>query len=698
MPLVINTNVQSLNSQRQLVKSGADMSKAMERLSSGMRINKAADDAAGLAIANRMTSQIRGLNQAVRNANDGVSMIQTAEGGLNEITNMLQRMRELSIQSANGIYSDADRGTLNAEVQQLKSEVQRIADTTSFNGQSLLDGSLGNVLLQIGSETNQTIGVNIAEISNEKLGVAATAGASSYSQTDLTTSLNGLGTGDLTINGIAIDAAKSADDTASSHNKTSSALSIAAAINAKTDLSGVEATVGQTTLGGTAMTVGAVSTTLSINGVSFGTLNMVATDDLAAKRAETVNIINAKSDLTGVTAVDSGSDNGGITLVAADGRNIAVSAGTAAAADNFGISFGQADGTVEVTTGAVSLRSVTGADIVVGQGATGNAEDAGFSVGTYSGTQAQVSSDLNDSTTAMASGDVKINGVIIGASLASYDTASSASNDSSAISKAAAINLVSDQTGVTAEVRENVATNTGTQVFAGAAVSGTINGVSITGFTSTAGAANAALNRQAMVDAVNAISGQTGVRAVDTGENGTANGGGVILIADDGRNIVTNFTNGEEGGVLSGAQTFTGEFTLVSDKEIVVERGTTANIANSGLKVGTYGNAEDGQSIANVDISTAAGAQAAIKGLDNAIDSINSVRADLGAVNNRLDFAVASLQNTSENTSAARSRIQDADFAAETAALSRAQVLQQASTAMLAQANAQPQQVLSLLQ
>ncbi len=698
MPLVINTNVQSLNSQRQLVKSGADMSKAMERLSSGMRINKAADDAAGLAIANRMTSQIRGLNQAVRNANDGVSMIQTAEGGLNEITNMLQRMRELSIQSANGIYSDADRGTLNAEVQQLKSEVQRIADTTSFNGQSLLDGSLGNVLLQIGSETNQTIGVNIAEISNEKLGVAATAGASSYSQTDLTTSLNGLGTGDLTINGIAIDAAKSADDTASSHNKTSSALSVAAAINAKTDLSGVEATVGQTTLGGTAMTVGAVSTTLSINGVSFGTLNMVATDDLAAKRAETVNIINAKSDLTGVTAVDSGSDNGGITLVAADGRNIAVSAGTAAAADNFGISFGQADGTVEVTTGAVSLRSVTGADIVVGQGATGNAEDAGFSVGTYSGTQAQVSSDLNDSTTAMASGDVKINGVIIGASLASYDTASSASNDSSAISKAAAINLVSDQTGVTAEVRENVATNTGTQVFAGAAVSGTINGVSITGFTSTAGAANAALNRQAMVDAVNAISGQTGVRAVDTGENGTANGGGVILIADDGRNIVTNFTNGEEGGVLSGAQTFTGEFTLVSDKEIVVERGTTANIANSGLKVGTYGNAEDGQSIANVDISTAAGAQAAIKGLDNAIDSINSVRADLGAVNNRLDFAVASLQNTSENTSAARSRIQDADFAAETAALSRAQVLQQASTAMLAQANAQPQQVLSLLQ
>ncbi len=702
MPLVINTNVQSLNSQRQLVKSGADMSQAMERLSSGMRINKAADDAAGLAIANRMTSQIRGLDQAVRNANDGVSMIQTAEGGLNEITNMLQRMRELSIQSANGIYSDADRGTLNAEVQQLKSEVQRIADTTSFNGQSLLDGSLGNVLLQIGAESNQTIGVNISKVSNDTLGISKTAGVGSYSQTDLTANLNGLGTGDLTINGIAIDAAKSADDTASSHNKTSSAIAIAAAINEKSDLSGVEATVGVTTLAGTTQSALALAdVTLVINGVTIGDLEATAATTKAEARALAVTAINLKSEQTGVVAIDTGEDNTGVTLVAADGRNIAITATeTAGVTERFGISFGQASAATEVTTGTVSLRSKSGGDITLSQGAKGTIEDAGFSVGTYNGVKAQVSSDLNDSTTAMVAGDVKINGVSIGASQTYDDTASSASNDASAIAKAAAINKVSEQTGVTAVVRENVVTNTATQAVAAVAVDFNLNGVQVT--LNTLATNTNAENRQLFVDAVNAKTGQTGVRAVDTGEDGTAEGGGVLLIAEDGRNIVHDLTVAEGNAVgvtgAAAAQTFTGEFTLVSDKEIVVERGSTTTFASAGLNAGTYGNAKDGQSIANVDISTAAGAQAAIKGLDNAIDTINSVRADLGAVNNRLDFAVASLQNTSENTSAARSRIQDADFAAETAALSRAQVLQQASTAMLAQANAQPQQVLSLLQ
>ncbi|AFU97673.1 flagellin [Simiduia agarivorans] len=696
MPLVINTNVQSLNAQRQLVKSGADLARAQERLASGLRINKAADDAAGLAISNRLTSQVRGLNQAVRNANDGVSMIQTAEGGLNEITNILQRMRELSIQSANGIYSDADRSTLNAEVQQLKTEVQRIADTTSFNGQALLDGSLGNVALQIGSQAFQTVDVNIAEVNNQKLGVSAKAGLSSFSQTDLTANLNGLGTGDLVLNGVAIDAAKASADTASSVNKTSSAISIAAAINEKSSLTGVVAEVEGTTLQGAAASTGtAVSGALTINGVSIGTLTSTTSTTAAEGRAIAVAAINQKSDLTGVVAIDTGDDNGGVTLYAADGRNISVSATFAAGSmAAFGLSTG-ATTTNTVTTGTVALRSVNGGDITIDQGATGNTEDAGFSIGTFSGVQAQVSSDLNNNT-AMAAGDVKINGVIIGASVASDDTASSGSNASSAIAKAAAINKVADQTGVTAVVRENVAVNNVAQDAASDAVSGTVNGVSITGFTTVANDTSG--SRQAFVAAINAISGQTGVTAIDTGENGSLTGGGIRLIAEDGRNIETNFTNADHAGFINGAQTFNGEFTLVSDKEIVIERGTTANIANSGLKVGTYGNAKDGISVANIDISTEAGAQQAIQGLDNAIDAVNATRADLGAINNRLDFAVANLQNASENTAAARSRIQDADFAAETANLSRAQVLQQASTAILAQANAAPQQVLSLLQ
>lgn len=166
MPLVINTNVSSLNAQRQMVDSGKDLSTAMERLSSGKRINSAADDAAGLAIANRMTSQVRGLNQAVRNANDGISMIQTAEGALDEATNILQRMRELSIQAANGIYSGEDKDTLDAEVQELKSELTRIAENTTFNGQPLLDGTITSVDLQIGSEANQTITINIGNLAD----------------------------------------------------------------------------------------------------------------------------------------------------------------------------------------------------------------------------------------------------------------------------------------------------------------------------------------------------------------------------------------------------------------------------------------------------------------------------------------------------------------------------------------------------
>ena len=161
MALVINSNIASINAQRQLSSSGMALDRATERLSSGNRINSAKDDAAGLAIGNRMTSQIRGLDQAVRNANDGVSMIQTAEGALQESTNILQRMRELSVQSANGIYNDSDRQTLNAEVQQLKTELDRIATTTSFNGRSLLDGSLGTTKLQVGALSNQTIDVKI---------------------------------------------------------------------------------------------------------------------------------------------------------------------------------------------------------------------------------------------------------------------------------------------------------------------------------------------------------------------------------------------------------------------------------------------------------------------------------------------------------------------------------------------------------
>jgi len=233
MALVINTNIASLNSQRQLMNSGNALDQATERLSSGNRINSAKDDAAGLAISNRMTSQIRGLDQAVRNANDGVSLIQTAEGALQEVTNILQRMRELAIQSANGIYSDEDRSTLNAESQQLKEELNRIAETTTFNGQKLLDGSLGKAALQVGSEANQTIEVSVGSFNPSRLGGSAgDIVGESTGTTVAITALTALAGGDeLVINDTAISAL----------NGTTSLADALAVINADLDGKGAQA-------------------------------------------------------------------------------------------------------------------------------------------------------------------------------------------------------------------------------------------------------------------------------------------------------------------------------------------------------------------------------------------------------------------------------------------------------------------------
>ncbi|MBK1656078.1 flagellin N-terminal helical domain-containing protein [Allochromatium vinosum] len=736
MAMVINTNVMSLNAQRNLTKSQSTQSQAMERLSSGLRINSAKDDAAGSAIASRLTSQIRGFDQSVRNASDGISLVQTAEGALSESSNILQRMRELAVQSANGTYTSGNRTTLNAETQQLVQELNRISETTNFNGLNLLNGSAGDVKLQVGAEANQTITVSIGQLDSSTLGVEDTAGLGSIGRTggvvaDSTasadvkaafnsivtgatagvtaaasaTNVAALGTGDLIINGIAIEGAVGASDTASAYAKEASAIATAAAINAKSDQTGVTAVVGETRHGGASMgSSAAASGTIELNGVDIS-LNLGAvgsgtqTADNAANRDAIIKAINLKSEQTGVTAIDSGSDNGGITLVAEDGRNITLVNKTGNLTEGNtgigGIGTTGGDATVALTTGTVTLVSDGGKDIKISSGATGKAIDAGFMEGTYSGNATQVTSNLNDTTSAMAAGNVFINGVSVGPSYATDDTASSVGNDYSAISKAAAVNLVSDKTGVTAVVNENIATANVVQGTGGASVGGTINGVSIASFTTLGGDLSA--NRSMLVNAINAISAQTGVKAVDTGEAGSANGGGVQLIAEDGRNIAVSLTNGEHGGFMSTASTFVGEFTLKSDKEILITRGTDDNLAKSGLTVGNYGGGKDGQSLDSIDISTVDGANKAIVAIDNALERVNNVRSDLGAVNNRLDFTINNLTSISQNATASRSRIEDADFAAETAKLSRSQVLTQASQAMLAQANSAPQQVLSLL-
>lgn len=705
MAMVINSNIMSLNAQNNLSKSQNELNTSIERLSSGKRINSAADDAAGLAIASRMTSQIRGLEQATRNANDGISLIQTAEGALDESLNIVQRMRELAIQSANGTYDSGNRATLNAEVSQLKLELSRIAETTTFAGNSILDGSLSEFSLQVGSEANQTIDFSISAVDADTLGIADTAGLSSLSTSATGASaataaanLNSLGTGDLIINGISIDSASASDDTASSVGKSSSAIATAAAINEKSSETGVVAVVNETTLGGVdASGMAAGQGTLTINGVK---IDIGTTGDAESSIAAVAAAINAKTGQTGVVAEFSGIATDGINLVAEDGRNIAVELLSVDGLDSDDIGIDVSGGTTaagaidKVVVGSVTLISQDGTEIDIDSAAEGSASVVGFKEGTYSGSFAQIASDLSDSTAAMAVGDLVINGVSIGASLESYDTASTANADASAISKAAAINEVADQTGVSAVALENIVSNSTAQSAGTGAVAATINGVSITGFTATG---DTTQDRATFVDQVNAISERTGVIAIDTGEDGTANGGGVQLVAADGRNIVLSTMTGAAQVGVAAADTYVGEFVLQSDSEIVISAGT-GTIANSGLKVGSYGGGESGQSISNIDISTVDGANKALFAIDNALERISEIRGDLGAISNRLDFTINNLTNVTENLAAARSRIEDADFAKESAALSRAQILQQAGTAMLAQANAQPQQVLSLLQ
>ncbi len=688
MPQIINTNIASLNAQRNLNNSQNAQSQALERLSSGLRINGAKDDAAGLAISNRLDAQVRGLNVATRNAGDGVSLAQTAEGALNSITTSLQRMRELAIQSANGSNSSLERSSLQEEVAQLKAEIQTISEKTNFNGQNLLDGSFQNTGFQTGANVGERIEVSIGETTVNTLGSAASAGISSNVDK---TPLTGAGTdalvaGDIVINGTAVGASSGAADTSSTAYGSSSAIAKAAAINAVSGNSGVQATVNVNSAQGTLVADAAAlvaATDIDINGQTFS-LSKAATGDAATDLASAAAVINEKSGATGVVATVVQMDGGArIDLSAEDGRNISI---VGAAAGTFGLAAGlggtgNAATTGNTYTGDITLSSVDGSDFTLTTN-TGDIDNAGFEAGKFSGQQAGSVGD-NVTAAALASGDVTINGVSVGASKAASDTASTASESGSAIAKAAAINEISDQTGVTAVANENSVVG-GAILGAGQTVDFTINGVQVTATTTT----DAVANQTTVIDAINSKSGQTGVTAE------LIDGDKLNLKAADGRNIV-----------IAGAETDTGltDATYLSSVSLQsagsIEIGTkTGSNAVAGLNVGTFGGTETGTLLKDVDVSTLEGANAAIKAVDNAINQVASEQAKLGALQNRFESTISNNAVNSESLSAANSRIRDADFAAETAALSRAQVLQQAGISVLAQANARPQQVLSLLQ
>jgi len=546
MAMTINTNISSLNAQRNLGTSQSSLSTSMQRLSSGMRINSAKDDAAGLSIAERMSSQITGLNQAARNANDGVSLAQTAEGALSSIGNNLQRIRELGVQSRNATNSTEDRQALNAEVQLLKQEIQRVAENTSFNGTNLLDGSFKQQAFQIGASQGQTI--NISQIANANI--------------------SELGSWSSAVTNASVTGTKPAAAEAVSGTPATKATKAVGALT--TDSVGGD---GTTTFAST-FTAGTQSVSVTVTGPVTAASYAAAFEDVfgadgqTASNGFTLNLGGSADIAAAITA-------GNLTVERADGANF-----THAAASTGATPYTTAP--VVATTAAVTTDGLP---------AVAATPAGGFE--------------------AITGGQFSIQGVKADGT------------------QGLAVNIVVDK------------------------------------------ADNAADRVTAMVNAINAKTHETGVTA------STVDG----VLSLDSKN--GNFTL---GSTLDAA-----EFTKATGLKL----GETGNATGAGGTAFDKGTAKTG--FADLDISTTGGADNAILAMDAALKSVNSARANLGAIQNRFSSVVENLGVSSENLSASKSRIMDADFASETANLSRAQVLQQAGTAMVAQANQLPQGVLSLL-
>ncbi|PZN96947.1 MAG: flagellin [Alphaproteobacteria bacterium] len=729
---VINTNLSALTAQNGQRTSQMGLSMAMERLSTGQRINSAKDDAAGLAISQRMTADVRGLAVAIRNANDGISLAQTAESAMGEVTNMLQRMRELAVQASNGTVTGDDRKALQAEVKQLTSEIDNVGSRTNFNGIKLLDGSAKSLQLQTGSRAGETVKLNIGSARATDLGTGATAALSAtgaFEATAANLSLNqSLVASDLVINGVTIGASSADDDNVSSSEKAASAVAKVAAINRASAQTGVSAVVGKTVMTGAAQTAAALTGTITINGQA--TAAITTTTSNATNRTIVADAINAISGQTGVRAVDTGDDLAGIRLEAADGRNIVVSLTTVTAAAT-GVKVGARSGTY-------NLVSNNGGPVEVGSTSSGRISRSGLQVGSYErGVSAATSDSRAVATTAataltLNSGDLQINGIAIRASTADDDTTSdttvaSSKKEGSAIAIAAAINASSAETGVTAKA--NALTIDGTVTTVVALANEGIKQLGINGVTidiNLLSTDSAQATRDNVAKEINKYSGLTGVVAADNGK------GGLELTAADGRNVSVAFETSTGVTAASfglGTASIRGTGTsyavqtavdvdaptaaeavntayatvsLSSSKGIDVEAGslgfgTTSNFTALGFEANTYGADEGGLKVADIDLTTQDGASAALSAIDEALNTISLDRANLGAVQNRLEATVNNLSSNSTNLVSSRSRIVDADFSAETTNLAKSQVLSPAAQAMLAQANQSQQQVLQLL-
>jgi len=713
---VINTNVKALAAQASMSNVNKSMETAMERLSTGIRINSAKDDAAGLAIALRMTADIRGTAVAIRNANDAISLSQTAEGGLGQINDILQRMRELAVQSSNATAAPDNRQASQLEITQLKQEIDTIANRTNFNGIKLLDGTAAKLNIQTGVNAGDMMTMNISAARTQDIGIGGRSSLSATGHAGSTGSVaKQINAGDLIINGVVVGASTADMDMLSFSDKSSSAIAKVAAINAVSSQTGVIATVGRTTVAGSEMTNSAAgSGTVTINGVVTGTI--AVTTDSGVSRTNTVNAINLISAQTGVKAIDTGDLKKGVLLVAEDGRNISLVITQAGA--TFGAAQMGLGATAITTSGSYQLTSTSGAPISLTSSSSGTIANAGLAAGSYQANVSTVTSVARDSQAAAPSvtttgvlnaGTMRINGIAIDAAVSASDTASdvtaaASTKAASGISIAAAINAKTSLTGVTAKAEPTTivgtsftATSTAKTLF--------INNVSISLATTD-------ITVNAIASKINAVTGQTGVVASD-------NGRGMTLTAADGRNISVSAllaateTASSNVGLTAGvtassasaaataalATTTYSNVTLNSDVSFSLEGGSdgNANFDKLGFKTGTVGGSNNGIKIASIDVSTQTGAQLAITALDAAMKSVSMNQAQLGAYQNRLESAISNLTEGSTNMNASRSRVLDTDYAKESTNLAKAQIITQAATAMLAQANQSAQSVLALL-
>jgi len=726
---VINTNVKAIVAQESMRTVNLKLATAMERLSTGLRINSAKDDAAGLAISERMTAQVRGFGMAIKNANDGLSMAQTADGAYGEVTSMLHRMRELAVQAATGSMSNLDRRSIQLEIDELKLEIENVATKTHFNNIKLLDGTAEEVVLQVGANQHDTMKIGFDSVRTKDIGSGLQPALTSVGGNS--TSFDAFEAGDLVINGVLVNASISPDDNKSFADNAASAIAKVAAINKVSDQSGVIARVNETLVMGVSMEAAEGTGTITINGVN--TAGFTVTENAEVSRSAIVTAINNISHQTGVRAVDTGARDAGVILIAEDGRNITVQLTEVSGTFTEATTGLQASDTEITYVGTYSLYSETSQPITIdhqiGQDITGT----GLRMGTFEPKQA-IMVTLERSGDNAAPGDAPptplaagvepsetnvgilngntlvINEISIGAARATDDTAShpttASAKSASAIAIAAAINRKTELHGVTARAEANVIRSEVLPSFvAGETGTVSLNGVEIS---------VSAVSRNAVIESFNRFSGQTGVVARVYGE-------GIELVAEDGRNIViaTNADLTAENLGLSGVEigssggptvdaedgvVYYASVSLSSDKSFTVSRGdeegtrTSGNFQALGFREGTYGGKDTGVKIADLDVSTQAGASIAISAVDAALEDVMSAQARSGAYQNRLDYAINVLSESVENITASRSRIQDTDYALEATNLAKAQIISQAATAMLAQANQSQQTVMQLLQ